>query len=344
MFAKISKCGGIQKMSNFDSDIMVSINCITYNHEKYIKDAIEGFLMQKTKFKYEILIHDDASTDRTPDIIKKYEQEYPDIIKPIYEVENQYSQGKRVNFEFNYKRSKGKYIALCEGDDYWTDPYKLQKQVDFLEQHTNFSMCFHNVEVIDENGTKLQEHWPANPKVGKITTLKDILKGNYIPTLSTVFRNKSINSREFYTLSEGLCFEDWIYHILNAKNGPIYYFEEKMGVYRVTNAGLSRSTDKIRLLEEVLKLYKRLENYFDDSRTISVLSKRILETRLDIFIQQSLRGNLEEANEVLENIKAKDVFMKAGLKRSLKYILLRLSPDKYKEVARAYKKLRGIKE
>ena len=332
-------------MRNFDSDIMVSINCITYNHEKYIKDAIEGFLMQKTKFKYEILIHDDASTDRTPDIIKKYEQEYPDIIKPIYEIENQYSQGKRVNFEFNYKRSKGKYIALCEGDDYWTDPYKLQKQVDFLEQHTNFSMCFHSVEVIDENGTELQEHWLANTKVGKITTLKDILKGDYIPTASTIFRNKLINSRDFYILSEGLFFEDWIYHIMNAKNGPIYYFKEKMGVYRVTNAGLIRSTDKIRMLGDVLTLYERLENYFDDSRIISLLSKRILETRLDILREQILRGNFKEANEILENIKAKDVFMKVGLKRSLKYFLLRLFPDNYREeVVRAYKKLRGIKE
>lgn len=102
--------------------VMVSINCITYNQEEYIAKAIDSFLMQKTDFKYEILIHDDASTDNTANIIREYQEKYPDIIKPIYQKENQYSQGiKRVDYKFNYSRANGKYIAICEGDDYWTD-------------------------------------------------------------------------------------------------------------------------------------------------------------------------------------------------------------------------------
>ena len=105
---------------------LVSICCITYNHEKFIKDAIEGFLMQKTDFPIEILIHDDASTDGTTEIIKKYEKEYPDLIHAVYQTENQYSQGKKV-FPILANQASGKYIALCEGDDYWTDPLKLQK-------------------------------------------------------------------------------------------------------------------------------------------------------------------------------------------------------------------------
>ena len=102
-----------------DEDILVSISCITYNHEKYIRDALEGFLMQKTDFKYEILIHDDASTDNTAKIIREYEEKYPDLIKPIYQKENQWSKGNyRISSTFNIPRAKGKYIAFCEGDDF----------------------------------------------------------------------------------------------------------------------------------------------------------------------------------------------------------------------------------
>ena len=124
-------------MRDENNEILVSICCITYNHEKYIRDAIEGFLMQKTDFPFEVLIHDDASTDGTADIIREYETKYPDIIKPIYQTENQYSKGIKISATYNYPRAKGKYIALCEGDDYWIDPYKLQKQVDFLEHMKN---------------------------------------------------------------------------------------------------------------------------------------------------------------------------------------------------------------
>ena len=105
-------------------EIKVSICCITYNHEDYIADAIESFLMQETDFKYEILIHDDASTDKTADIIRSYELKYPEIIKPIYQTVNQYSKNTKILPTFLYPKAKGKYIALCEGDDYWIDPLK----------------------------------------------------------------------------------------------------------------------------------------------------------------------------------------------------------------------------
>lgn len=119
----------------------VSISCITYNHEPYIRDCLEGFLMQKTNFPFEILIHDDASTDKTADIIREYEAKYPDVIKPIYQTENQYSKGVKVSLVYNYPRAKGKYIALCEGDDFWTDPDKLQIQYDFMEANPDYSLC-----------------------------------------------------------------------------------------------------------------------------------------------------------------------------------------------------------
>ena len=129
---------------------LVSIRCITYNQESYIAQALDGFLMQKTTFPFEVIVHDDASTDKTSIIIREYESKFPKIIKPIYETENLYSKhdgslGRIVN-----DACKGKYIAICEGYDYWIDSNKLQLQVDFLETHKNYSMCFHKAEIKKE--------------------------------------------------------------------------------------------------------------------------------------------------------------------------------------------------
>ena len=107
-------------MNMKDNCPLVSICCITYNHAPYIRQCLDGFMMQQTNFTFEVLIHDDASTDGTADIIREYESKYPDIIKPIYQTENQYSKGVKVSATFNFPRAKGKYIAMCEGDDYWT--------------------------------------------------------------------------------------------------------------------------------------------------------------------------------------------------------------------------------
>jgi len=128
-------------MKSEDINILVSISCLTYNHEPYIRSAIEGFLKQNTTFHFEVLMHDDASTDHTASIIREYEEKYPDIINPIYQIENQYSKGVWVSGVYQFPRAKGKYIAICEGDDYWTDPLKLQKQVDLMEKYHAASMC-----------------------------------------------------------------------------------------------------------------------------------------------------------------------------------------------------------
>ena len=133
---------------------MVSVISITYNHEPYIRDCLEGFLMQKTNFPAEIIIHDDASTDHTADIIREYYEKRPDLFHVIIERENCYSIHKPIMMPL-YKQAQGKYIALCEGDDYWTDPLKLQKQFDFLESHPEYSGCFHSYKTYFCNSKKI---------------------------------------------------------------------------------------------------------------------------------------------------------------------------------------------
>lgn len=145
---------------------LVAIRCITYNHEAYIRDALEGFVMQQTDFPFVAIVHDDASTDGTADIIREYAAKYPDIIKPIYETENQYSKRDgsipRIMNEA-CEKTGAKYYALCEGDDYWTDPLKLQKQVDFLESHPDYSLVFANVFLHYDSG-KTTEKLPIEDR------------------------------------------------------------------------------------------------------------------------------------------------------------------------------------
>ena len=130
-----------------DREILVSVCTLTYNHEAYLRDTLEGILMQKVDFPMEILVNDDASTDGTRAILREYAEKYPDLIRPFYQDVNLYSQGKDLCLEVLYPAARGKYIALCEGDDYWTDPDKLQMQVDFLEAHPEYTACVHDTLV-----------------------------------------------------------------------------------------------------------------------------------------------------------------------------------------------------
>lgn len=222
-------------MNNTENKVMVSVNCITYNHERYIGEAIESFLMQKTNFAYEILIHDDCSTDSTPKIIKEYEKKYPELIKVIYEKENQYSKGSKL-IPLNEKIASGKYIAFCEGDDYWTDPYKLQKQVDFMEQHPEYSMCTHSALTVDANGEKLS--MTVRPSVGnKEFSIEEIIinDGSLFPSNSMLYRLNLVKDRPKFYLNAPV--EDYPLTIYSALKGKVYNFDEVMSAYRVEAIG-----------------------------------------------------------------------------------------------------------
>ena len=139
---------------------LVSIKCLAYNHEKYIGQTLDSFLMQETDFPFEVIVHDDASTDKTADILREYEKKYPLIVKPIYETENLYSKHDGRITRVPNAALKGKYVATCEGDDYWTNPHKLQMQADFLESHEDYFAIGHNVRVVDDDGNPMTTDSP----------------------------------------------------------------------------------------------------------------------------------------------------------------------------------------
>lgn len=214
---------------------IVSISCITYNHAPYIRQCLDGFLMQKTSFPIEILIHDDASTDGTQDIIREYEVRYPEIIKPIYQKENQYSKGVKVSLKYNYPRAKGKYIALCEGDDYWTDPLKLQKQVDFLESHPDYVMCSHQYRTYNqEEKTFGSCHFGTSQPIEY--NLKTLIDGFwFFHPLTVVFRTAALELEEYQRYPVVM---DAVLFYALLKKGKGYCFPDDMGVYRVQNKGV----------------------------------------------------------------------------------------------------------
>lgn len=219
---------------------LLTIGCITYNHADYISQCIEGFLMQKTTFPFEIIIHDDASTDGTSEIVKKYADKYPDLIKAIIQTENQYSKGGRIYHRFIHPISRGKYIATCEGDDYWTDPYKLQKQVDFLEANPKYVFCGHNF--MNNIDGWITEHRNVDSWYKKgvydIDT-KTLLTYWPVSTLTMVERLDAVLEANRIITENGYkhaCDLHLFYHL--TKLGLGYALPDKMAVYRIHSGGV----------------------------------------------------------------------------------------------------------
>ena len=215
---------------------VISILCVAYNHEKYIEECINGLLKQETKFPVEIIIHDDASIDRTPDIIKSYCDKYPALFKPILQEENQYSKGRKI-ITITYPVAAGSYIAICEGDDYWSSPKKLQVQVDLLESHPDYVSCFHWADWLVQDTGKIAPWKYGPPYLKSFYILNDILKDrNFIPTCSVVFRNHII--KQFPDWYNEVPIGDLPLHMLLAKYGKIGFIDEKMGVCRRHKGGI----------------------------------------------------------------------------------------------------------
>ena len=214
---------------------LVSVVCTTFNHESYIRPALDGFVIQQCNFPIEVIVHDDASTDNTVAIIQEYVAKYP-FIRAILQTENQYSKGFNIWGYLFEKETKGKYIALCEGDDYWTDPYKLQKQVDFLEANEDFAICFHPVKIRMEEEDKIVDDF-ITPNVFDVTDIYQLAGENYIQTVTVVFKTNSHVFDEFNKM-KNLAVGDYVLHMLNAQYGKIKKLNDCMAVYRMHNGGI----------------------------------------------------------------------------------------------------------
>ena len=218
------------------NDCLVSILCTAYNHEQYIRSALESFVSQKTGFAFEVLVNDDASSDGTAAIIREYEEKYPEIIRPFYQKENQFSKGIGYIYEnIFYPHARGKYFAFCEGDDYWTDESKLQRQVDFLESHPDYSACVHNTTLRYCNSSRTDEL--LIPSRGDHEVLyENVIHGpiDAYHTSSLMARREIIvQTPDFYRAATAHGFADYAWALLLRLSGGIWFIDRSMSVYRL---------------------------------------------------------------------------------------------------------------
>ena len=291
---------------NNDSPL-VSVSCITYNNNKYIRECLDGFLMQKTTFPIEVIIHDDCSTDGTKEIIEEYAAKYPNIIFPMFQKENQYSKGIKPNWEFNFPRCRGKYIAMCEGDDYWTDPYKLQKQVDFLEDNDDFSICFHNMKILNECDPSTIEFTNSKNQESVSSILDLASKGNFIYMASVVYRKPKGNFPEWLN---NLPIGDYPLHLYNAQFGKIKFLDELMGVYRIHAGGIWGSFSKEKLYDRWIPMLTKLQDKFSDEVNRALRIQKMYSL-LDVYMISFEKKEEKKANETMTLIMETDPFFMA---------------------------------
>ena len=247
------------------SPVMVSIRCLVFNHEPYLRQCLDGFVMQQTNFRFEAIVHDDVSTDGSVAIIREYAEKYPDIIKPVLETENQYSKGGgRLNMIVD-KYIRGKYVAICEGDDYWTDPLKLQRQYDFMESHPDCSLCFHANNELYPSGEVIV-HRPSVVK--EIYTLADAVGvgGGFMATNATFARWDYLRQEGRPDFWRNSPVGDLPMMLYFASKGNIGYIDEVMSVYRMQVAGSWSARQntlkkRTRHYHTILNLYDAFDQY-----------------------------------------------------------------------------------
>lgn len=283
-----------QKLSVKESENIVSHNplvsvCVaTYQHSNYIRKCLDSILMQKTDFIFEILLGEDASTDGTRDICIEYAEKNINKIRLfLHHRENNISiEGcptGRFNFIYNLYNTKGKYIAICEGDDYWTDPLKLQKQVDFLEDHPDYSVCFHPVKILRRE--KLINDIITR-QVKETTNIYDLAKGNYLHTVSVIFRKKSEELPKWLLVCP---IGDYPLHMINAENGKIKKLKDTMAVYRIHDSNMWANQKEDLRLQKTIQCIDVLASKFDDQANNNLNNQkkkllRLLDKKDKLFL------------------------------------------------------------
>lgn len=277
----------------------LTIVTTTYNQEKFIEQTLDGFVMQKVNFPFQAIISDDCSTDSTRKILKKYAKKYPEIIKPVF---NKKNVGPMDNFVNTLSLVNSEYVALCDGDDFWTDENKLQKQVDFLDKNKDFSICFHQTKIFFEDGSKEDEIYPKNIK--NETTFEDLLKDSYIPANTVVYRwifTKKTKLKDIFP--KNIVPGDYYVHLLHARKGKIGFIEEIMSNYRRHDGGMwwltsQKSGEEKFYLKYGLKyinFFEAIENEFSISKDIYDYKKRYLaHSLLKYYLINNMFENIVE--------------------------------------------------
>lgn len=292
---------------------LVSVRCITYNHAPYIEDAIKGFLIQETDFPIEVWIHDDASTDGTGEIVESYQKQYPRIIKTVLQDENQYSKGNKPG-KILIDKCTGKYLAVCEGDDYWTDPRKLQIQVSFLEKNPDYVISGHDAFIVDEENSLIStSKLPDSQK--RDFSAKDLAQGNvWVLTMSWVYRNVV---KDFAPERNMVRNGDSFFLSILGKFGKSHYHDEiKPAAYRVHPGGVWSASSPDKKLDDQTNTWFWMYRYY----------KRVGDSKLaDIYLARFQRNVFKRSSlsSLLVGVLRK-VFMVDGLKVKLRE---RLGPE-----------------
>jgi len=265
---------------------LVTILCITYNQKKFIAETIDSFLQQKTNFGFEIIIHDDNSTDGTTQILTEYGKTHPDIVKINYEKENQFSKGNIRFVDEMFRQAKGDYIALCEGDDYWTDPMKLQAQVNYLQQHPSHTICFHTAKIVSDNQQK-EVFFPSGNENSDYTITK-MLQTNFIATSTVMYRKQDYKNLKCTTMPN-----DWYLHLYHAQFGKIGFIDKPMAVYRRHSGGVwwESTADRQKFWqnhwEAHIIFWHKVIEMFKDNPQYTKLAQESLDIMLDEVVDKS---------------------------------------------------------
>ena len=283
--------------------IMVSVMCTAFNHEEYIRQALEGMVNQQTDFAYEILINDDKSSDGTAAIIREFEAKYPEKIRAFYQEKNLYSQGVDIYYAVFFPNARGKYVAFCEGDDYWTDPTKLQRQVDFLEAHPEYSACVHNTVLHYCDAERPDVPLIAN-RGEQDVEFEDILPGmkHAWHTSSLVAKTELLaNPPDYYYVACDYGFGDYPYGIWLRQNGPVHYLDSCMSVYRLNSnaaawsSGVDYATDKlVTFITGVVEMLKCFRRHVQEEKLLKLVDRYINEGMFQLLYTQGRDRELRQ--------------------------------------------------
>jgi glycosyltransferase involved in cell wall biosynthesis len=277
----------------------VSVAMVAYQHEKFIEQAVESVMTQKASFPYELVIGEDCSTDRTREIVLRLQKKYPNCIRLLLPEKN---LGMMANFIQTLGACEGQYIALLEGDDYWTETNKLQKQVDLLEAHPEYAGCFALTRVVADNHPTECSYIPARHTSTIAFTTEGLLQKNSIATASVMYRNvmRKINFAPLQLLK----MIDWPLHVLVSLEGPIGYIPQEMACYRQHGGGIWTGRDETARLAETVKFYSVLRQIMSSKYTRQI-SERIVKTHQLIALEWLKRGDRRQArNRVFQSFAA----------------------------------------